>query len=480
MHHLILAVALISISFSSIGQSKQPNFIIFIADDVSWDDLGCYSNTDVVTPNIDKLARRSIRFTNAYLTASSCSPSRNSIMTGRYPHNTGAAELHTEPPMSMMSLPEALKANGYFTASSGKFHMGKYIERGFDVIYRRGEDIGNGGELSWVKTIEERPKDKPFFTWFAALDAHRSWGENDFSGTHDPESLNVPFYLVNGPETKQDLAQYYDEITRFDHYIGEVVNKLDSQGVLENTVIIIMADNGRPFPHSKTRVNDRGMKTPLLVYWPERIKEAKVTNSLISVIDIAPTLLSLASAEIPASVQGVSFKKLIEEPGGAFRNHVFAEHNWHDYEAYERMVRSDKFLYIYNARPNQPQLGPADAVGSPSYAELNTLKASNKLSAIQADIFATPRPVEELFYMETDSLQLVNVASHPGYAEELQKMREVLELWQTQTGDSQPAQLTSDWYTKEAGYVRTTMHGVRGEMPGKSQDATIINNKGPF
>lgn len=460
--------------------SNTPNFIIFIADDVSWNDLGCYGNPDVHTPNIDRLAGQSIRFNNAYLTASSCSPSRNSIMTGRYPHNTGAAELHTEPPLKMKSFPEALKSNGYFTASSGKFHMGKYAERAFDVIYRKGEDIGNGGEKSWIKTVEERPKDKPFFMWFAALDAHRAWGENDFSGTHDPDKLTAPFYLMDGPETRKDLAQYYDEITRFDHYIGEVVNKLDSQGALGNTVIIIMADNGRPFPHSKTRVNDRGMKTPFLVYWPEKIKEAKVTNSLISVIDIAPTLLSLASAEIPASVQGVSFEKLIEEPGASFRNHVFSEHNWHDYEAYERMVRSDKFLYIYNGRPMQPQLGPADAVGSPSYAELNALKASNKLSAIQADIFTTPRAIEELYHLESDSLQLVNVASHPSYGEELLQMRNTLGLWQAQTGDSQPAQLTGDWYTKEAGYVRTTMHGVRGEMPGKEKGATEVNEKGPF
>jgi len=460
--------------------SKVPNFIIFIADDVSWNDLGCYGNPDVQTPTIDRLAKQSIRFTNTYLTASSCSPSRNSIMTGRYPHNTGAAELHTEPPLDMKSLPEVLKENGYFTASSGKFHMGKYIEKGFDMIYRTGEDIGDGGELSWVKTVAERPTDQPFFFWFAALDAHRAWGENSFSGTHDPEELTVPFYLVDGPETKKDLAQYYDEIVRFDHYIGQVVSELESQGAMENTMIIIMADNGRPFPHSKTRVNDRGMKTPFLVYWPDKIKESRVSNSLVSVIDIAPTLLSLAAAKIPASIQGVSFEKLIEQPETTFRNFVFAEHNWHDYEAYERMVRSHQYLYIYNARPNQPQLGPADAVGSPSYAELNALKASNKLNAIQADVFATPRPIEELYHITNDSLQLVNLASHPGYTEDLHKLRETLQLWQTETGDNQPALLTQDWYTKEAGYVKTGMHGVRGEMPGEETGATGINEKGPF
>jgi N-sulfoglucosamine sulfohydrolase len=121
-----------------------------------------------------------IRFTNFYLTASSCSPSRNSIITGRYPHNTGAAELHTQPPVEMVSFPEILKNNGYHTVSSGKFHMGEYARRGFDVIHEKVSEVGNGGEEKWMAAITERPKNKPFFMWFAAHDAHRDWGENSF------------------------------------------------------------------------------------------------------------------------------------------------------------------------------------------------------------------------------------------------------------------------------------------------------------
>ena len=477
----LFASFLITLCFyaSAVCQS-QPNFIVFIADDVSWNDLGCYGNSMVTTPNIDQIAQKSIRFTNAYLTASSCSPSRNSIMTGRYPHNSGAAELHTEPPEDMISFPEVLRDLGYYSVQSGKFHMGKYAERGFDVMLRTSGEVGDGGELSWLKSIKERPMDQPFFMWFAALDAHRAWGPNDFSGTHKAEDIIPPFYLADGPETRQDLAQYYDEITRFDYYIGEVVKELETQGALDNTFIIIMADNGRPFPHSKTRVNDRGMKTPFLIYWPQQIRQAQVSHSLVSSIDIAPTILSLAGADIPNSMQGVSFEKIIDNPEQPFRNYVFAEHNWHDYEAHERMVRSDQFLYIYNARPRQPQMGPADAVGSPSHAELNALRASDQLTAIQADIFTTPRPVEELFDLQSDSLQLVNVASHPNYQQELIQMRQIMEQWKEQTGDSKPAHLTPDWYTKEPGYVKTRTHGVRGEMPGSDKGAVNINDKGPF
>jgi arylsulfatase A-like enzyme len=462
------------------GQSDRPNFIIFIADDVSWDDLGCYGNTVVQTPNIDRLAQQSIKFTNAYLTASSCSPSRNSIITGRYPHNTGAAELHTEPPLKMLSFPEVLRSNGYYSVQAGKFHMGKYAERGFDLTYRSGDEIGDGGELSWVKSVKERPKNQPFFMWFAALDAHRAWGPNNFSGTHKPENIEPPFYLVNSQSTRQDLAQYYDEITRFDYYIGQVVEELTHQGVLENTVIIIMADNGRPFPHSKTRVNDRGMKTPFLFYWPAKISSPIVTASLVSSIDIAPTVLTLAKAQVPNSIQGISFEALIEVPQQPFRSVLFSEHNWHDYEAHERMVRNKDFLYIRNARPMQPQLGPADAVGSPSFADLNDLRASDQLTAIQADIFVTPRPFEELYDLNRDPYQLNNLASNPEYQQALSEMRELFMDWKSQTGDNLPGQLTPDWYMKAPGYVKSRAHGVRGEMPGKSLNAIEINNKGPF
>ena len=129
---------------TTLSAQNQPNIILFIADDVSWDDLGCYGNRDVKTPNIDRLASQGIRFDNFFLTASSCSPSRNSIITGRYPHNTGACELHTEPPLEMVSFPEILKQNGYYSAHSGKFHMGKYAMRGFDVS-TQGKEVGDGG-----------------------------------------------------------------------------------------------------------------------------------------------------------------------------------------------------------------------------------------------------------------------------------------------------------------------------------------------
>lgn len=482
MKHFFIPI-LLFLSFSSTvySQKEKLNIIVFIADDVSWDDLGCYGNTQVKTPNIDQLARDGLKFDNFYLTASSCSPSRNSIITGRYPHNTGAAELHTTPPLNMVSFPELLRNNNYYSVMAGKFHMGPYARRGFDMMFEHRNENGDGGEESWLNSLKKRPKTKPFFMWFASYDAHREWGPNKFSGTHQPNQLEPPFYLSNGNETRADLAKYYDEIKRFDFYIGEVVKELKTQQELDNTLIIIMSDNGRPFPHSKTRVNDRGMKTPFVMHWPKGIKKIDTSSkSLISAVDIAPTLLTLAGIDIPDTFQGHSFDRLLTEPDLPFRNYLFAEHNWHDYEAHERMVRNKSYMYILNSRPMQPQNGPADAVGSPSFNDLEILRTQGKLSAIQADVFMVPRPHEELYDCSRDPLQLLNVASLPEYGETLISMRNILSEWMTETGDNIPENLTKDWYLKEAGLIKTEYHNIRGEMPGQKLNATKNNAKGAF
>ena len=476
---------LITISCSN-SLTKKPNIIVFIADDVSWDDFACYGNDDVITPNIDALAKNGLIFKNAYLTTSSCSPSRNSILTGRYPHNTGAAELHTEPPLNMISFPELLKENGYYTLQAGKFHMGEYAKRGFDEINDSKILNGHGGEKLWLESVKNRPKSKPFFMWFASYDAHRVWGDNDFSGTHKPNQIKVPEYLVDGELTRLDLANYYDEITRFDFNIGKVLSELKTQGEYENTVIIVMADNGRPFPHSKTRLHDQGVKTPFIVHYPKILKENDVVSSLVSSIDIAPTLLDLAGNKVKENFQGKSFCKIFENPNQNFRNYVFAEHNWHDYESYQRMVRNDNFLYIVNSRPQYPQEGPLDAINSPTYIDLKSAQKNNSITKIQSEIFIMPRPKEELYDLKKDPFQFKNLMLSENIPDDYLLLKGILNDWIIETGDSKPTKITKDWYQRdqepfnESSLLKTEFHGVRGEMPGKSTNAVSNNSKGPF
>lgn len=458
---------------------RAPNIVLIIGDDIGADDLGCYENKQVKTPIMDRIAKEGLRFTNVYLTASSCSPSRCSIISGRYPHNTGAAELHTPLPTEVPIFPELLKNAGYYTAQAGKWHMGDNAKRGFDVIHENFEENGDGGEEMWIKSLQERPKGKPFFMWLASYDAHRPWGPNSFSGTNRPDQLILPPYLADTEKTRVDLAKHFDEVTRFDYYIGQVESELQKQGVLDNTIIIIMGDNGRPFPRAKTRVYNSGMQTPFLIKWNKgHLGKGVVSQSLISAVDIAPTILDLAGVHILSSFQGKSFARVIRQPSLEFRKYVFSEHNWHDYEALERMVRTKYHFYVLNLRPSLSNPGPADATSSPSFQDLKDLRDSGKLSAAQADVFMAPRPWEELYNCRQDPMQLVNVASMPSYVSQLNKLREVMRQWQAETGDSDPGQLTKDWYNRGNGEPLKTK-GIRGKMPG-GKNAIQIMAGGPF
>lgn len=209
------------------------------------------------------------------------------------------------------------------------------------------------------------------------------------------------------------------------------------------------------------------VKTPLIVFWPNGIIQKGVNSSgLISSIDVAPTILELAGVDIPEQFQGTSFAEVLKNPSTEIRTVVFSEHNWHDFEAHERMIRNKKFLYILNSRPWLSNCGPADSKGSPSQHSLNRLRDEGKLTPAQTDVFSIPRPAEELYDMENDPHQLINVASLPKYRKELQELRRLLNNWRTNTGDTTPDDLTPDWYDRETGKDlknekrRGTMSGI--------------------
>ncbi|MBN2012782.1 sulfatase [candidate division KSB1 bacterium] len=462
------------------NKKDRPNIILIIGDDISWNDLGCYGHPTIRTPNVDNLAANGVRFTRAFLTASSCSPSRCSIITGRYPHNTGAAELHTPLPPDQLPFPLRLKENGYYCAQGGKWHMGEETKRAFDVIRETKPPDDPGREKEWLPLLQNRPKDKPFFMWFASFDAHRTWDDQIFLIRHDPADVHVPKYLVDAPKTRQDIAYYYDEVARLDYYVGEVEKELERQGIAENTAIIFMADNGRPFPRCKTRVYDSGMKTPFIIKWPKGVKQTgSVCNSLISAIDIGPTILELAGVPINESFQGCSFASLLKNPNKEFRRYVFSEHNWHNHEALERMVRSRDFLYVLNERPQFSNCGPTDSNRSDSQQDLNARRAAGTLTPEQNDVFLAPRPHEELFDVKDDPEQFENVADDPKYAEPLQEMRQIMQRWRDETADTTPENLTPDWNARFTAEKLDIEH-VRGEMPGAAKNAERVNMEGPF
>lgn len=477
--------------------ADRPNVILFIADDVSWNDYGCYGNAFARTPNIDRLAAQGIRFDNAFLTASSCSPSRASVVTGRYPHNNGrASELHLPIAANLPWFPELLRKSGYFTALSGKNHMsvdgalgadfGEPRAKPFDVIDGGNAPGNSGGHANWVKHLQQRPKDKPFFFWFAAYDAHRAWDADgqwkaDYGPMHTKERVVVPPFLVDEDDTRADLASYYNEVTRFDYYIGRVVEELRVQGELENTLILVMADNGRPFPRAKTRLHDSGMKTGLVAHWPAGIQANGSCESLVSVIDLAPTILTMAEVPVAETMQGVSLLPIFADLSAEVRRYAFSEHNWHDYEAHGRSVRDGQFLYIKNNRPYLAWQGPADSVRSPSHVDLQKRRDAGQLNEAQRDVFLAPRPLEELYAVGEDPDQLTNLIDDPKYQADAKRLRELLASWVEATADSMPDAISRDYFDRETGERLEVeeKEGYRGTSPGLDRNSWMVNTSGP-
>jgi len=465
-------------------EAPRPNIVILIADDVSMNDFSCYGHPVIKTPNIDALARDGIRFTNTFLTASSSSPSRSSIITGRYPHNTGAAELHSPMGNEQFTVAELLRKSGYYCGQAGKWHFGAGeiggpALRGFD---RTGGSVQDGGGESgskrWVEWLEQRDRKKPFFMWFASHDAHRGWDNDQSLPRYAPEGVYMPRFYVNDAQTREDIACYYYEVSRFDYNVGLVVAELGKEGVLENTLIIVMADNGRPFPRSKTRLITEGIKTPFVIHYPRLIqKPGSVCNSLVSTIDIAPTLAAAAGIEPAKTFQGRSFLGLLSDPSKKFRTWVFAEHNWHDFEAYERMICNEKYLLIENKRPNLNAEGAIDVMGGGTGLSLLAGNRAGTLDSFQADIFVTPRPEIELYEWQKDRDQLDNLASK--LPAERKIMLDKMHLWQQETCDNVPENLTHDWYSRET-LKKLPDYSIRREMPGAALAANMTTNPGPF
>lgn len=492
---IILACLACNFSVSIANAADRPNVIVFMGDDISWNDYGCYGNTSARTPNIDQLARDGIKFNNAFLTASSCSPSRSSIITGRYPHNNGkAAELHQAIAHNLPWFPAELRKAGYFTALSGKHHMRSSKapagERGqpqaFDVV-NGGRVPGNsGGHGQWLSTLQKRETGKPFFLWFAAYDAHRGWDADKqwdakkYGAAHQPPDVVVPPFLVDDAETRKDLASYYNEVTRYDYYIGQVVDELKRTGELDNTLIFVMADNGRPFPRAKTRLHDSGMKTALVAHWPQGIQQAGTeSNGLVSAIDLAPTILRAAGVGVPKTMQGVDLAPIFGDSKKTVRQYVFSEHNWHDYEAHGRSVRdSSGNLLIRNFRPYLAWQGPADSVRSPSHKSLQKLRDSKKLSAAQADVFLAPRLAVELYEAHKDTHQLRNKIGDADFAKVKNQLEGVLTRWMQETRDSVPKKISADSFDRETG-ASLNKPNYRATTPGEDTGATMTNASGP-
>ncbi len=423
---LIFSCVLISCASEKKDIKNLPNILILVADDAGWEDFGCYGNPYIKTPNVDYLAKNGLKANNTFLTIAQCSPSRISILTGKYPHATGAEDLHTPMPDSLDILPKFLREKGYYSGLLKKAHLGPHGKAQFDWYNK---------DLDTFETFLDTVGSNPFFMWVGFTDPHRPYKEHIIDNPQSPEKVVVPPYLVDDLDTRKDLANYYNYIRRMDAQIGIYLNQLKSKNLLENTLVIFLSDNGAPFPRAKGTVYDAGVKTPLILSWPNKILPSTETNKLLSVVDLAPTLLDLVGISQPKQFQGRPIAGVFTKDSIRARTYVFSERNWHNSDEHIRSVRTNRYKLIKNAYVELP-LGTASDIGrSLSFKSLLKVKEKDSLTKAQSRLFEVPRTAYEFYDLKNDPYEFNNLIDDPNYQSMVTKLKVVLEKWRGQTGD---------------------------------------------
>lgn len=408
-----------------------PNIMIITCHDIG-DYFGCYG-TPVPTPNIDSLASDGILFERHFSTATVCSPSRGSIMTGCYPHTNGLTGLvhrgHALNTQSYLTLPTLLSQHGYQTHLFGLQHEHwDPHQLGYEHVHEGASRHVDDVVPMFTEWLRGQGAVKgPFLAALGFIETHRN-GMAPSGFTYksyepaDPASVQVPLFLADIPAVRRELAAFYGAISLVDKEIGEMLRALDDKGLSENTLVIFTSDHGASFLHSKGTLYDGGTKVGLVMRWPGKLARGRRVASLTSHIDILPSICELLRLEVPHYVQGQSFVPQMMGEQDEGREMVFAGHAYAS-----RMARSQRFKYIrHRVRMCLFDVGMREAVLCPAGPWENQEVL---------DHYSARRRTEELYDLESDPAELYNVADDPAYAEALQEMRAGLDAHLDQTDD---------------------------------------------
>jgi arylsulfatase A-like enzyme len=413
--------------------AERPNILWITCEDIS-PNLGCYGDRYSVTPNLDGLAAKGMRYTNAISNAPVCAPARTTIITGLYPPSTGAEHMRSlvNLPTSFRLLPQYLRDAGYYTTNNSKEDYN--VEKPGNVW-----DVSSG-KAHW----KNRRKGQPFFAVFNHVISHESQIRNEMDDAdriHDPAKVRVPAYHPDTPEVRRDWGQYYDRITMMDKLAGANLKELEKAGLADDTIVFFFSDHGSGMPRSKRSACNSGLNVPFIVYFPPKwqhlapkdYKAGGTSDRLVSFVDLAPTVLSLAGMKAPKEMQGVPFCGKFEAPEPEFS---FGFRGRMDERIdLVRSVRDKRYMYVRNYMPHLPA-GQHNAYmfATPTTRVWHQLYEQGKLNAAQS-AFWQPKAVEELYDFKADPDEVKNLASIPEQHDTLVRFRTAQEKWEKQIKD---------------------------------------------
>jgi N-sulfoglucosamine sulfohydrolase len=447
MNLIGFALLIFLFSFQKSIEKKPPNILFLIADDWSYPHAGVYGDPMVRTPTFDRLAAEGALFTNAYTASPSCSPSRASILLGRYPHQNGdGGNLWSEFPNAHPTYVQILEANGYFAGSTRKgWGPGEFKVTGF-------LDNPAGKSYSDFEAfLADRPKDQPFTFWFGSSDPHREYVPNmGIQAGMKLQDVIVPGFFPDNDCVRNDILDYYFEIERFDRECGQLIALLKEMGELDNTIIVMTSDNGMPFPRAKANLYDYGTRMPLVIRWPEKVKPGTVIDEFVNFVDFAPSFVEAAGLS-QNSMSGQSLWGLLAGETQD-RKQVYLERERHanvrkgNLSYPMRGIRDQDYLYIWNPMPERDPAGNPtvhQAVGQygdvdHSITKFLIMALEGKAKDGMPDFFELSfgqRPEEELYDVKKDPYQLINLATEPSLSPIKAKMKASLIQWMKDTGD---------------------------------------------
>jgi len=447
----------------------RPNILLILSDDHSVPHVGCYGDANCkrldLTPNLDRFAAEGMRLGRAYTAAPQCAPSRTAIFAGRSPVDLGVTRFAQPARADVQFFTDVLRRHGYWVGLDGRHqHLdGKLsepphiaetlrsagmrnLDKRFDHFTRhhptKGRHLGEVGER-FAAVLDKVPNGKPWFLYFGFSQTHRPFGD-DHEGI-DPAELTLPPDWPDLPEVRADYARFLADLRDLDAGFGLIMEALKDRGLLEDTFVVFMGDNGEALLRGKGTLFTRGTHVPLLVRWPGKVAAGSTSDILVSGIDLAPTFLAAAGADAPREMTGRDF--LPELLGRPFEgcSYVFAERGWHwgpitraDGLDLSRSVTTERYHYIYNALPERAY-EPVDMTGNPAWTAIKTAHEAGSLSPLHRRLyFQKPRPIIELYDLQNDPFQMHNLVKDKQHRETERKLRVELEKWMVRDSDYLP------------------------------------------